>query len=124
MTLPTRERHAPEGVAAIDWMLVTTVAVDTLGDALERLAWYARCAGVEVFRTILQSGCRVRQLVSQERLEACLAIDMVVAWRRHYLASSGRATAENSDAESEIPATGPAHRRTADPEPLHRAHGA
>jgi hypothetical protein len=119
-----RERHAPEGVAPIDWMLVTTVAVSTVGDALERLAWYARREGVEVFRTILKSGCRVRQLAGEERLEACLAIDMVVAWRIHYLASSGRANPENSDAERKVPAPRAAHRRTADPQPLHRAHGA
>ena len=119
-----RERHAPAGVAPIDWMLVTTVAVDTVGDALERVAWYARREGFEVFQAILESSCRIRQLASQERLEACLAIDMVVASRMHYLTSAGRRNPENSDAERTVPAPGPAHRRTADPEPLHRAHGA
>jgi hypothetical protein len=119
-----RERDAPEGVAPIDWMLVTTVAVYTVGDALERIAWYGRREGVEVFGTILKSGCRLRQLASEGRLEACLAVDMVVAWRMHYLASSGRANPENSDAERKVPAPCPAHRRAADPEPLHRAHGA
>jgi len=119
-----RERHPPADVAPIDWMLVTTVAVDTVGDALERLAWYARRKGVGVFQAILGRGCRVRQLASQQRREACLAIDMVAAWRKHYLASSGRGTPENSDAERTLPAPGPAHRGTADPEPLHRAHGA
>jgi Domain of unknown function (DUF4338)/Transposase DNA-binding len=119
-----RERRAPEGVAPIDWLLVTTVAVNTVGDALERIAWYARRSGSEVFRTILESGCRVRQLASEERLEACLAIDMVVAWRMQYLASSGRANPENSDAKRRLPAAEAAHRRVADPQPLHRAHGA
>ena len=37
---------------------------------------------------------------------------------------AGRGNPENSDAEREVPAPGPAHRRTADPEPLHRTHGA
>jgi len=119
-----RERHPPQGVARIDWMLLTTVAVATAGDALERVAWYARREGFEVFQAILERGCRVRQLASQQRLQACLAIDLVVAWRMHYLASSGRGTPENSDAERTLPAPGPAHRGTADPEPLHRAHGA
>ena len=119
-----KERHPPAGVAPIDWLLMTTVAVDTVGDALERVAWYARRASVEVFQAILESGCRIRQLASRRRLEACLAIDMIVAWRRHYLASSGRGTPENSDAERTLSAPGPAHRGTADPEPLHRAHGA
>jgi hypothetical protein len=119
-----RETVAPVGVAPIDWMLVTTVPVDTVGDAFECVAWYARRGGVEVFQAILASGCRVRQLAGQRRLEACLAIDMVVAWRRHYLACSGRGTPENGDAERTLPAPGPAHRGTANPEPLHRAPGA
>lgn len=80
--------------------------------------------GCEAFQAILDSGQRVRQMASQKRLEACLAIDMVVAWRRHYLACSGRGTAENRDAERTLPTPGPAHRRTADPQLLHRAHGA
>jgi len=119
-----RETDAPVDVAPIDWMLVTTAPVDSVGEALECVAWYACRAGVVVFQAILESGCRIRQLANQQRLEACLAIDLVVAWRRHYLACSGRGTAENGDAERTLPAAGPAHRSAADPEPLHRAHGA
>jgi Domain of unknown function (DUF4338)/Transposase DNA-binding len=120
------ESDAPEGVAPIDWMLVTTVAVNTVADAHERVGWYARRAGVEVFQTILKSGCRIeeRQLATVDRLQACLAIDMVVAWRRHYLAVSGRAHPENSDAKRRVSAARTAHRRAADPQPLHRTHGA
>jgi hypothetical protein len=119
-----REIDAPDGVAPIDWMLVTTVAVDSVGDALESIAWYARRSGIEAFQTILNSGCHVRRLVTAERLEACLAIDLVVAWRLHYLASSGRGHAERSDAKRSLPAAEAAHRRAADPKPLHRAHAA
>ncbi|MBV8421652.1 MAG: IS4 family transposase, partial [Hyphomicrobiales bacterium] len=45
---------------------------------------------------ILKSGCRIedRQLGTADRLETCLAIDMVVAWRIHYLTWLGRATPE------------------------------
>jgi hypothetical protein len=102
-------------------MLVTTVAVNTVGDASERVGWYAGRAGIEVFQTILNSGCRVkdRRLTTVERLQACLVIDLVVAWRMHFLASSGRAHAKTS-----LPAQEAAHRRAADPEPLHRAHAA
>ena len=42
------------------------VAVATAGDALERVAWYARREGFEVFQAILERGCRVRQLASQQ----------------------------------------------------------
>jgi Domain of unknown function (DUF4338)/Transposase DNA-binding len=95
-----RELDAPEGIEPIEWMLLTTVAVNTVDDAVERINWYARRSGIEAFHRILKSGCRVedRQLRSAERLEACLAIDVVVAWRMHYLAFLDRTTSENSDA--------------------------
>ena len=61
---------------------------------MERIQWYARRWGIEVFHRILKSGCCIeeRQLGSDNRLEACLSIDMVVAWRIHYLTHLGRAT--------------------------------
>jgi hypothetical protein len=40
----------------------------------------------------LKSGCRVeeRQLGHADRLQACLAIDMVIAWRIHHMTKLGR----------------------------------
>ena len=40
----------------------------------------------------LKNGCRIeqRQLGQADRLEACLAIDLVVAWRIYYLNRLGR----------------------------------
>jgi hypothetical protein len=78
----------------LEWVLLTTVAVSGLADALERVQWYARRWGFEVFHRILKSGCQIedRQLGTADRLEACLAIDAVVAWRIHYLTWLGRAT--------------------------------
>jgi hypothetical protein len=47
----------------------------------------AKCWGIEVFHRVLKSGCKAeaRQLGHGERLQTCLAIDMVVAWRIHYM---------------------------------------
>jgi hypothetical protein len=55
----------------------------TFTQATEKLMWYARRWGIEVLHRTLKSGCRIeqRQLGNAERIEACLAIDMVVAWR-------------------------------------------
>lgn len=84
----------PEGTKSLEWMLLTTVPVRSANDAVERIQWYARRWGIEVFHRILKSGCCIedRQLGTDDRLEACLAIDMVVAWRIHYLTYLGRAT--------------------------------
>jgi len=91
----TREELPPKEVKEpLEWMLLTTVAVSGLVDAIERVQWYARRWGIEVFHRILKSGCQIedRQLGTADRLEACLAIDAVVAWRIHYLTWLGRAT--------------------------------
>lgn len=81
------ERDAPAEVKPLEWMLLTTIAVITAEQALEKLKWYAQRWGIEVFHRTLKSGCRIedRQLGSADRLEACLAIDLVVTWRIHYL---------------------------------------
>jgi len=78
----------------IEWMLLTTVAVKTFADAQKRVEWYSGRWGIEVFHRTLKSGCRIkdRQLESADRLETCLALDMVVAWRVYYLTMLGRET--------------------------------
>jgi hypothetical protein len=89
-----REVAPPAGVEGLEWMLLTTVEVKESKDALERLEWYARRWGIEVYHRILKSGCRTeaRQLENTHRLCNCLAIDMVVAWRIYYLTSLGEET--------------------------------
>jgi hypothetical protein len=84
--------YGPEVKEPLDWMLLTTVAVSNFSEACERLAWYTKRWGIEVYHRTLKSGCRIedRRLGEAQRLEACLAIDMVVAWRIHHLTKLGR----------------------------------
>ncbi len=87
-----QEEDAPAGAEPIEWALLTTLAVDSFEQACEKVAWYTQRWGIEVFHRTLKSGCRVedRQLGHGERLKACLAIDMVVAWRIHHMTKLGR----------------------------------
>lgn len=89
-----REIHAPEGIPSVEWMLLSTLPVQSLESALEKLRWYAGRWGIEVFHRVLKSGCQIenRQLAGADRLEACLAIDLVVAWRIFHLTKLGRET--------------------------------
>lgn len=89
-----QEIDVPAGIEPLRWMLLTTVPVETFGDAVEKLAWYAMRWGIEVYHRTLKSGCKVehRQLGSADRIESCLAIDMVVAWRIFHLTKLGRET--------------------------------
>lgn len=87
-----RELEAPTGIEPLEWMLLTTAGIESFAQATEKLAWYAARWGIEVYHRTLKSGCQIeaRQLGSAERIEACLAIDMVVAWRIMYLTKLGR----------------------------------
>jgi hypothetical protein len=87
-----QEIAPPQGIEALDWMLLTTVATDTFSQACERLNWYTKRWGIEIYHRILKSGCNIedRQLAGADRLEACLAIDMVVAWRIMHLVHLNR----------------------------------
>ena len=87
-----REINAPANIEPLEWMLLTTCPVADFDQAVERLGWYAKRWGIEVYHRTLKSGCKIeeRQLGQADRIEACLAIDMVVAWRIYYLTKLGR----------------------------------
>jgi len=89
-----REAEAPPKGERIEWMLLTTLPVTLFEEAIEKLAWYTIRWGVEVYHRTLKSGCKVeeRQLGHADRIETCLGVDMVVAWRIFHLAKLGRET--------------------------------
>lgn len=90
-----KEIGAPASVDdPLEWMLLSTLPVSTFEEAQTALARYARRWGIEIYHRVLKSGCRIedRQLGAARRLENCLAIDMVVAWRIHHLTWLGRET--------------------------------
>jgi hypothetical protein len=88
------EENPPEKIEPLRWLLLTTAPTDSFEEACEHISWYTIRWCIEVFHKILKSGCEVesRQLGTAKRLEACLAIDMVVAWRIHYLTKLCRET--------------------------------
>lgn len=91
------ERDGAEEVKSpIEWMLLTTVEVTDFKDAQKRLEWYSGRWGIEVYHRTLKTGCRIkdRQLANADRLETCLGVDMVVAWRIYHLTMLGREVPE------------------------------
>lgn len=93
-TILAEEEEPPEGIEPLSWVLLTTAPTDSFAKACEHLSWYTQRWTIEVFHRTLKSGCRIenRQLGNANRLEACLAIDLVVAWRIHHLTKLGRET--------------------------------
>lgn len=88
------EPTPPPHTQAVEWLLLTAVAVADFAQACERLAWYAVRWSIEIFHRTLKSGCRIedRRLAEAGTLQACLALDMIVAWRVLYLTRLGRQT--------------------------------
>lgn len=87
-----QEQKVVAGVKPLEWLLLTTLPVESIEQAVEKLIWYTRRWGIEVLHRTLKSGCRIeqRQLGQADRLETCLAIDLVVAWRIYHLTKLGR----------------------------------
>jgi hypothetical protein len=92
--IEAKELGAPKAIKPLHWQLLTTLPVESFEQALEKLHWYAKRWGIEVFHRTLKSGCKIeeRQLGHADRIEACLAIDVVVAWRIFHLCKLGRET--------------------------------
>ena len=87
-----QETGNPSTVKPLRWMLLTTCEVNSAASAIEKIDWYRLRWCIEVYHRTLKSGCKIedRQLGAADRIEACLAIDMVVAWRIFHLAKLGR----------------------------------
>jgi len=43
----------------IDWVLLTSINTESFEDACERLSWYSRRWGIEVYHRTIKSGCRI-----------------------------------------------------------------
>ncbi len=77
------ERAPPPGAEPVAWVLLTTVAVTTTEEALERLAWDAVRWGIEGWQNVRKRGCQIeqRQLRTATRLTRCVTCSSVIAWR-------------------------------------------
>ena len=76
----------------LEWMLLTTIEIKNFEDACQKIIWYSKRWGIEQYHKTLKSGARIedRQLEDADRIRACLAIDMVIAWRVYYLTTIAR----------------------------------
>jgi hypothetical protein len=87
-----REDRAPPGVKALEWFLLTTIAIDTGEQAEQMLRWYQLRWRIEDWHRVLKTGCRVEKLAhdSAERLTRAVAMRLVIAWRVMLMTLLGR----------------------------------
>ncbi len=90
------EERPPAGVEAIAWVLLTSVPVQSAAAALEVVDWYCCRWGIEIWHKALNSGCAIerRQLETAARLQRCLTLFSVIAWRIVYTTMLARACPE------------------------------
>lgn len=92
------ETSPPEGIAPIEWMLLSSVPTQTLEQAMERLSWYARRWTIETWHRVLKSGCQIeaRQFGDAQRFMRATALFAVISWRILYATLLGRLDADLS----------------------------
>ena len=90
--LEAKEIHPPDGVEAIDWVLLTDLKIASLKTARRLIRWYGLRWGIECWHQVLKDGCGVetRQMKSAQALTRSLVLDMIVAWRILLLCRLGR----------------------------------
>jgi hypothetical protein len=86
------EKHPPPGAARIQWLLLTTLAVRSLKQAMKCVRWYCLRWRIEEWHRVLKSGCRIleHQNHTAEVLARTITLDAVIAWRIMVLALLGR----------------------------------
>jgi hypothetical protein len=87
-----RESNPPAGEDPVEWILLTTLPIDTVEDVREIIQYYGVRWMIEVFFRTLKSGCRVeeRRFEHIDRLLPCLAVYLIVAWRTLMVCRLGR----------------------------------
>lgn len=87
-----REVDPPAGQDRIEWVLLTSLPVDTFQAAQEVIELYLARWEIEVFHRVLKTGCRVEelQLKAADRIKPAIVLYMIVAWRVVYVMKLGR----------------------------------
>jgi hypothetical protein len=87
-----RESNPPEGEEAVEWILLTTLPIDTAEQVREIVQYYCVRWMIEILFRTLKSGCRVEERLFEhsERLLPCIAVYTIIAWRTLMLVRLGR----------------------------------
>ena len=89
-----QEIEVPEGEEPIKWLLLTTIPVTNMQEAVQKIEWYRERWKIERFHYTLKSGCRIEelQLETSQRLINAITLYSIVAWRLIWLTYQARVT--------------------------------
>jgi hypothetical protein len=87
-----REVDPPQDDEPVEWLLLTSLPVDSVEQVQRVIQYYCVRWMIEVFFRVLKSGCRVeeRRFEHIDRLLPCVAVYLIVAWRTLYVCRLGR----------------------------------
>ncbi len=90
------EKHPPEGATAVRWLLLTSIPIASVKQALKCVRWYCRRWRIEEWHRVMKSGCKILDHQNQRAhvLLRAIALDAVIAWRIMLLALLGREVPE------------------------------
>jgi Domain of unknown function (DUF4338)/Transposase DNA-binding len=90
------EKNPPAGATAVRWMLLTSIPVVSVKQALKCVQWYCRRWRIEEWHRVMKSGCKILEHQNHTAgvLQRAIAIDAVIAWRIMLLALLGREVPE------------------------------
>lgn len=91
-TVLVEEVNPPAGVKPLQWLLLTTLPIESFADAERVVRWYTYRWRIERYHFTLKSGCRLEdlQLETAERLRRALALYAMVAVRLLHLTYRAR----------------------------------
>jgi len=87
-----KETRPPKGAASIEWMLLTSLPIETYEAAQSVIGWYCARWEIEIYFRVLKQGCQIEalKLETDKRLLNCIGIYLVIAWRIHTITMQSR----------------------------------
>jgi hypothetical protein len=87
------EQSPPSGSDSISWVLLTNLPVKDFESATEKVRWYGRRWGIEIWHKVLKSGCKVEDCMLEEaaRLQRYLTLFSIIGVRLMHVAYLARA---------------------------------
>ncbi len=90
------ELHPPKGAIAVRWLLLTSLPITSVKQALKCIRWYCRRWRIKEWPRVMKSGGKIldHQNHRAQVLLRAIALAAVIAWRIMRLALLGRAVPE------------------------------
>ncbi len=87
-----REPNPPAGEAPVEWLLLTTLPLETPAQVRTIVEYYCVRWCIEILFRTLKSGCRIerRRFEHVDRVLPCLGLYLIVAWRTLFVCRLGR----------------------------------